>query len=260
MRVAPFLLLVCALFLSWSRPARASSTLIVQMRSDMSASEFATVRVTVSGADECGSSWHALMTASAHRDWKRGVRVAELPRMKNGVAHAVVSAFDRTGRLLVERSVRIILKGGVRVVTVLLTRPSWCKGRCSNKGAAPSFHKLDLEIRTGSDDLRGGNGNVDVVVGFTDGLTQTFKNVNQGHRWRNHCLKHVRLPLARRVKASQIAYVRLVTHFGGGMGGDNWNVDSLAVQNDYRGVLMYSRHGNPLFRLTGRRHTFLARW
>lgn len=41
---------------------------------------------------------------------------------------------------------------------------------------------LELEIRTGGDDLRGGNDNINVTVRLKDGSTMVFNNINKGKR------------------------------------------------------------------------------
>ena len=60
------------------------------------------------------------------------------------------------------------------------------------------------------------------------------------------------------VAASQIAWVKLVTNFGGGLGGDNWNLDTLTIQDEVKGVLLYTKSGKPLVRFTAREKTFTA--
>ena len=45
--------------------------------------------------------------------------------------------------------------------------------------------------------------------------------------------------------------MRLTTTSGGGIGGDNWNLDALTVQDERNGLVLYARSGSPLKRFTG---------
>jgi hypothetical protein len=88
-----------------------------------------------------------------------------------------------------------------------------------------------LVVQTGSDDLRGGShagDNADVTLGLADGSEVVTRNVNQGGNWANHTTHSVILngPLP---KVSDISSVTISTNFGGGLGGDNWKVDSVAL-------------------------------
>ncbi len=94
-----------------------AATLVVQVRTDLlPGQEMAAVEVSIDG--EVGVT---RVEASAARDWGLGVRVLErtLPR---GERRLRVRAVDAAGALVVERPVRVSLDGGLRVVTVLLTR------------------------------------------------------------------------------------------------------------------------------------------
>lgn len=64
---------------------------------------------------------HEIKQARAGTDWGRGVRVAEFGPRDEGKLRLLVSAIDRKGRVVVERPVRLDLKSGVRVITVLLS-------------------------------------------------------------------------------------------------------------------------------------------
>jgi hypothetical protein len=119
---------------------------------------------------------------------------------------------------------------------------------------------LKLTIKTGGDDLRGGNDNVSVTVVFSNGSKQTFGNVNKSRKWRDHSSNTVYVRFNRPVNPSQIKSLTLSTSFSGGMGGDNWNMDALTVQTTGRVTrTLYNRSGRPLFRFTGSRKTFTVR-
>jgi hypothetical protein len=117
---------------------------------------------------------------------------------------------------------------------------------------------VTLLLGTGGDDLRGGNDDVDATVGFVDGTTQVFTNINRGRRWADHCSASVYLPFTKQVARSKIAWVRLTTSAAGGVGGDNWNLNSLTIQDEGRGIVFYQRAGSPLKRFTGESKTFTA--
>ena len=125
--------------------------------------------------------------------------------------------------------------------------------------AGCTVNKLVLAIRTGNDDLRGGQNNLNVEIHFADGNMQVANNVNQGANWPNNSLRSVTIPLNQPVAPGQIRMLRLVhlaqggyvsPHqgtFGGAMatGGppaglaslasgvkteDNWNMAELQVR------------------------------
>jgi hypothetical protein len=102
--------------------------------------------------------------------------------------------------------------------------------------AAGQVTQLVLEIRTGGDDLRGGNDNLNIEIRFADGHVQTDPNVNHAAKWDNNTTHTVTLSLNRPVPVSQITSVTLVTTFSGGMGGDNWNMDSLRITANGTGI------------------------
>ncbi len=89
--------------------------------------------------------------------------------------------------------------------------------------------QLVFEFRTGGDDLRGGNDNVNILTSFSDGRTQEEDNVNHSSKWDNNSTHSVTIVLNKAVMPNQIASVRLSTTFSGGMGGDNWNMDGVKI-------------------------------
>ena len=92
--------------------------------------------------------------------------------------------------------------------------------------------EVQVVIQTGGDDLRGGSSpsdNADVTLNFAGGSTLTT-NVNNGGNWDNGQTHSAVLNLpATPLKASDISGVTISTHFGGGLSGDNWNVDKVAL-------------------------------
>ncbi|NKI33834.1 hypothetical protein HFP89_01480 [Wenzhouxiangella sp. XN79A] len=120
---------------------------------------------------------------------------------------------------------------------------------------------LLIEFHTGGDDLRGGNDNVNVTIFLRGSAPQTMANVNRGRRWIGNYTQTVRIPLRRRVRIEDIESVRIDTTFGGGIGGDNWNLDQMRIiaEDGAAQHQLFDRTGTPLMRFTGERKTYLAR-
>lgn len=129
--------------------------------------------------------------------------------------------------------------------------------------------EVQLWIQTGGDDLRGGSNasdNADATLSFGDGSTVTT-NINAGRDWGNgqtH-IAVLKLPgTAPRVDG--IRDVTITTHFGGGLSGDNWNVDKVALMvgfpigsttSEPTPVVVHEwldKSGGPLIRMTGDVH------
>jgi hypothetical protein len=113
--------------------------------------------------------------------------------------------------------------------------------------------RLDFEIKTGGDDLRGGNDNLNIRVAYKDGTYQMAGNVNKGTNWDNNTIKYVSVDLDRPIPLDQLRNITLSTTFGGGMGGDNWNMQYIIVQaiSGATAREIYRKEGNPLKRFTG---------
>jgi hypothetical protein len=91
---------------------------------------------------------------------------------------------------------------------------------------------LTLVITTGGDDLRGGTSpsdNCNVMLQMRSGAPLTFSNINQGAHWNNGERHSVALPLPPGLVAGDITGLTLQTQFGGGIGGDNWNVNQVTL-------------------------------
>ncbi len=81
---------------------------------------------------------------------------------------------------------------------------------------ACTVDQLELWIRTGNDDLRGGQNNLNVEVHFADGTMQVASNVNHGANWGNNSTNVVIVPLQHPVTPNQIKMIRLVHLAHGG--------------------------------------------
>lgn len=103
--------------------------------------------------------------------------------------------------------------------------------------AAPGqVTQLILRFQTGSDDLRGGNDNLNIDVHFADGTTQTGLNVNHSARWPDNTANTAAIVLNRAVPLAALKSLTLTTTFSGGMNGDNWNMNSVTVTAVGNGV------------------------
>lgn len=122
--------------------------------------------------------------------------------------------------------------------------------------------ELLIEIKTGGDDLRGGNDNVSVVVNYADGSSDTYPNINNRARWIDNYCETVVLTLRKPAALNQIAGITLKTSFGGGFDGDNWNVDAIYViaRSGNGEQQVYNRTGTPLVRFDGNNTPFSARF
>lgn len=94
---------------------------------------------------------------------------------------------------------------------------------------APIVHYLLFDVRTGGDDLRGGNDNAFIQVFTARGTGKD--QLNKGHiRLRDHTTRSVRVWVPRNTTLRDIRGFRLFVHgFRGDWHGDNWNVDAMRV-------------------------------
>ena len=73
-----------------------------------------------------------------------------------------------------------------------------------------TISQLQLRFRTGNDDLRGGQNNLNVEVHLADGSMQVANNVNHGANWANNSTNVVTVPLQHPVGPNQIRMLGLV--------------------------------------------------
>jgi hypothetical protein len=95
---------------------------------------------------------------------------------------------------------------------------------------AGQANRLLYTFRTGGDNLRGGNDNVNATIVFSNGQTQRVENLNNSAEWHDQTTTSVAIDLNRAAAPSEIVRIDLDTTFGGGIGGDNWNMDCVAVR------------------------------
>lgn len=136
-----------------------------------------------------------------------------------------------------------------RVVAV--ASPSAKKPATAATGLAT--RELLLTIHTGADDLRGGSDNVNAMIRFRGRPPLHQRNLNGGRRWIGNHDQTVRIRLPQAVPLEDIEELALTTQFGGGIGGDNWNVDRVRVValTDQGERELANVAGSPLVRFTG---------
>lgn len=124
-------------------PSWAKSYLVVQVRSECKPMrDFHTVVVTVRTLS--GRAVKRVNTpAYTTRDWRRGVRVAEI-ELDEGDYRIVIGARHRTKGMIMERRGRVAMDRPLRVITVLLTcpEPEPRTGRGSAPGDPPPLPQL----------------------------------------------------------------------------------------------------------------------
>ncbi len=89
---------------------------------------------------------------------------------------------------------------------------------------------LELTFNTGDDDLRGGNDNINLSLGLDGGGSQSWSNVNESRRWEDWTTDTVVLTLTTPIEACKLSTLGVSTTFGGGIAGDNWNMQSVSVR------------------------------
>lgn len=87
--------------------------------------------------------------------------------------------------------------------------------------------KISFTFQTADDDLRGGDDNLNITVLFLDGAAQPEPDVNHSQNWPNGSTRGAEILLDRPVTMDQIRGFTLADTFGGGSGGDNWNMASM---------------------------------
>jgi hypothetical protein len=129
----------------------------------------------------------------------------------------------------------------------------------SNPAKDSKVYELVCEFRTGGDDLRGGNDNLNVTVKFKNGTKELHSNVNRSGRWINNYTETVKIKLNKPMKLEEIDSIELQSTFGGGIGGDNWNLDQVRVIAAIGGageLEVASQAGSPLVRFDGNNKPF----
>lgn len=131
-------------------------------------------------------------------------------------------------------------------------------GNILRRVPAELTNKLLVIFKTGGDDLRGGNDNLNVTLHFRDSSTQVFNNVNAGANWTNNSTNTVALNLNKNVVITDIMSMDLQTKPCGGIDCDNWNFQGISIRAEGNNLdkPIYLRNGDPLYRFTGTNNKF----
>jgi hypothetical protein len=102
-----------------------------------------------------------------------------------------------------------------RTISAVGTAPTGTRGVLSPQhiatmSAGCTVDQLQLTFRTGNDDLRGGQNNLNVEVHLADGSMQVTNNVNHGANWANGSTNIVSVSLRQPVAPNLIKLIRLV--------------------------------------------------
>jgi hypothetical protein len=93
------------------------------------------------------------------------------------------------------------------------------------------IRELILSFHTGDDDLRGWKDNINLTLNPSDGTgAQLYPNINLGARWLPNYTESARVVLTKPLTPQQIRDLTFTDTFGGGSGGDNWDMQQLKVR------------------------------
>jgi hypothetical protein len=94
-----------------------------------------------------------------------------------------------------------------------------------------TIRELILSFHTGDDDLRGGKDNINLTLNSSDGTKgHVYPNINLGAPWLPNYTESARVVLTKPMTPQQIGNLTFTDTFGGGTGGDNWDMQQLKVR------------------------------
>jgi hypothetical protein len=114
-------------------------------------------------------------------------------------------------------------------------------------------NQLLIQIRTGNSELPGGDDNLVITLGFRDGSSQVFPNVNAGINWPANTSNLVTLNLNNTVNPSDIMYLKLQTKNCPEGSCNDWYFQGITVKAKEKNIekLMYEQSGNPIYKFSG---------
>lgn len=129
-------------------------------------------------------------------------------------------------------------------------------------GSDALVRELRLTIRTGGDELVGGNDEIQATVKFDGREAQIFGNLNNRMRWISFYEQTISLPLAAPARLADIRSIDIVkTSRPGLFGVDLWDLDMVDVKAFGGGAEprpLFFRQGTPIMRFTEHFNTFSA--
>jgi len=96
--------------------------------------------------------------------------------------------------------------------------------------AQGQVRRLSFTVKTGDDDLRGGNDNLNVGIRFRDGNVQFKANVNRNRAWGENTTENFEIGLQQPVALSEIASIDFKKPTGSGLGTDEWHMQSVSIR------------------------------
>lgn len=123
-------------------------------------------------------------------------------------------------------------------------------------------HELRLTIKTGGDELVGGNDEIQFTVHIDGRQPQIFENINNRMRWLSNYEQTISLPLDTPAKASDIRGFEISkTAHVASLGVDAWDLDDVNLVAYGGGVepfSLFQNSGHPLMRFSEHFTTFTA--
>ena len=119
-------------------------------------------------------------------------------------------------------------------------------------------NQLLLNFRTGNGDLSGGNDNLLITVGFRDGSSQVFPNVNAGMNWAVNTSNSVTLNLNKSVNPSDIIRMNLQTNSCPEGSCNDWYFQGITItaRVSHMDKVIYERTGNPIYKFSGTNNVY----
>lgn len=90
-------------------------------------------------------------------------------------------------------------------------------------------HELAFVVDMGSDDLRGGRDNIDLLLTTDDGVSRHYPNINGGQRWAPGTWPRAYVVLDPPVALEAITALTLTATVTGGIDGDNIDIHGIAI-------------------------------
>ncbi|HMT32040.1 MAG TPA: hypothetical protein PKC73_14935 [Dermatophilaceae bacterium] len=90
-------------------------------------------------------------------------------------------------------------------------------------------HELEFVVQMGSDDLRGGRDNIDLLLTTSDGSSRHYPNINGGQTWAPGTWPRAYVVLDPPVAPEAIAQLTLTATVTGGIDGDNIDIHAITV-------------------------------
>jgi hypothetical protein len=98
------------------------------------------------------------------------------------------------------------------------------------------INNIVVKFTTGTDDLRGGNDNINITLLFADGKSTTYNNVNNSARLAPNSTFQTTLPLGRNVAPAMLKSIT-VSKINSATPVDTWNMNSFQAYASVQGFM-----------------------